>query len=143
LQTISALQQGFTLIELIVVIGIIGILIAVTLVAINPGRQFDSAQDAQRRADLRSVMNAVYQYSAENSGTLPVLITTTIQTIGTGGSLDLTTDLVPTYLPAIPVDPDNGTQANSLYSMYLDANGRVVATAASELNPGTVIQIVQ
>lgn len=141
---ISARKQGFTLIELIVVIGIIGILIAVTLVAINPGRQFDSAQDAQRRADLRSVVNAVYQYAAENAGTKPVAITTSITHIGTGvGLVDLTTDLVPTYMPAIPADPDGGTQADTLYSIYLDANERVVATATSELNPGTAIQIVQ
>lgn len=141
---VSAQRKGFTLIELLVVIGIIGILAAVVLVAVNPGRQFNSARDTQRRADLYSITNAVYQYATENNGTLPVAITTTPTHIGTGGGLvDLTTDLVPTYIADIPVDPTSGTAADTLYTIFLDANGRVSATASSELNPGTTISVTR
>lgn len=138
---IPSWRKGFTLIELLVVIGIIGILAAVVLVAVNPGRQFASARDTQRRSDLYSVTNAVYQYAAENNGSLPASITTNPTDIGTAG-LNLATDLVPTYIAAMPVDPDPSyTQANTGYIMHLDVNGRVVATAASELNPGVVITV--
>ncbi len=136
----TALQKGFTLIELLVVIGVIGILAAVVIVAVNPSRQFASARDTQRRADLYAITNAVYQYAAENNGNLPTGITTTPQIMGTSG-LDLSTDLVPTYLPAIPYDPSTGSDSVTNYTMYLDPNGRVVASASSELNPGQVIQI--
>lgn len=143
-QVRAALQKGFTLIELLVVIGVIGILAAVVLVAVNPGRQFASARDTQRRADLYSITNAIYQYAAENNGNLPTSITTTPTHIGTNtGLVDLSTDVVPTYIAAIPYDPVTGSTGDSNYTIYLDANGRVVASASSELDPTTTIQVTR
>lgn len=136
--------QGFTLIELLVVIGIITILTAAVLIAVNPARQFSSARDAQRRADLNGITNAIYQYATENNGNLPTDITTSVRHMGTaGGLVDLSQELVPTYIPAIPKDPSNGTDADTQYTLYRDANGRVVATASSELNPGTSITVIR
>jgi len=141
---VSTQRKGFTLIELLVVIGIIGILAAAVLVAINPGRLFNSARDRQRSTALYSITGAVYQYATENNGALPTAITTTPTHIGTNvGLIDLTADLVPDIMPEIPYDPTGGSLNDTLYSIYLDANGRVVATASSELNPGTVIQVTR
>lgn len=158
----AALQKGFTLIELLVVIGIIGILAAVVLIAVNPGRQFASARDTQRRADLYSITSAIYQYATENNGNLPdnngaapggdPLITSTPTVIGTDpGLVNLANTggatpepiLVPTYIAAIPYDPSTGTEGRTNYTISLDANGRVVATASSELNPGTTISVTR
>lgn len=139
---VSAWQKGFTLIELLVVIGIIGILAAVVLVAVNPGRQFASARDTQRRADLYSLTNAVYQYATEHNGTLPVCITTSPQ--DAGACTGLAANIVPTYIAAIPHDPSPGYTANNTgYTILLDSNGRLSATAASELNVGTIISVTR
>lgn len=137
--------QGFTLIELMVVIGIITILAAVVIVAVNPLRQFRSARDTQRRADLREITSAIYQYSVDNNGQLPSGIPTgesNALNIGTGtGNLDLGAVLVPTYISKIPADPLNGTDADTQYTIFQTSSGRIVASASSELNPGTWITV--
>jgi len=78
-------QKGFTLVELLVVIGIIGILMAVTIVAINPVLQFQNARNAQRQADVNTILNAFYEYEASNAGAVPAAasnITTTAKVLG-------------------------------------------------------------
>lgn len=104
----NSLQKGFTLIELLVVIGILAVLLSIVLVAINPGRQFALANNTTRKNDISAVMNAVYQYAADNAGALPPGVpaqgaTSTISTAGTGAAF--CNALVPTYIAALPVNP--------------------------------------
>lgn len=155
LRTRAHLRSGFTLIELLVVIGIIGILAAIVLVAVNPGRQFAQARDAQRKADLLGITNSIYQFAAEHNGNLPDTnvdplvnsFPSTPTCIGTGGGcFDLGASgeieaavgqqelVVPTYIASIPVDPSTGSAANTKYYVYRDVNGRLVATASGELS---------
>src|SRR3989338_3325065 len=64
----AARQGGFTLIEILVVIGIIAVLAAVVIIAINPARQFAQARNSQRTANVNAILNAIGQNLADNKG---------------------------------------------------------------------------
>ena len=61
-------KAGFTLVELLMVIGIIGVLAAIVVVAINPTKQLGSARDTKRRSEVNSILNAVSQYAIDHGG---------------------------------------------------------------------------
>ncbi len=127
---------AFTLIELIVVIGIIAVLAAIVIIAINPSRQFALSRNTQRRSDVRALASALSQQASDQNGGAPYSgLTITPQEIGTGaGNLDLTSLLVPTYLAAIPKDPSTGTNADTQYRAYIDTQSRIIVdSVASEL----------
>lgn len=63
-------MKGFTLVELLVVIGIIVILMTAALVAINPFKQFAMANNANRWSGVTTMMNAVSQRMVDNKGKL-------------------------------------------------------------------------
>lgn len=58
--------RGFTIVELLIVIVVIGILAAITIVAYNGVQQ--RARDATRRSDIASIRKALEMFHADNSG---------------------------------------------------------------------------
>ncbi len=149
----SLKRAGFTLIELLLVIGIIAILAAIVIVAINPTKQLGDARDAQRRSDVNTILNAVYQYAIDNNGTLPGVIPTgTAQEIclGTVIGAACTDDegvdlrsLTGSYVVGIPADPQvgsvvAGTASGTNYWIVQDANNRVTVSAPGAENAANI-----
>lgn len=59
------LLKGFTLLELLVVISIIGILIALGTVSYSTAQK--KSRDAKRKADIKNIQNGFEQYYSQNN----------------------------------------------------------------------------
>ncbi len=126
--------KGFTLIEVLLVVAIIALLAGIVILAINPNKQLSATQNAQRRADVNTILNAVYQYSIDNGDiptAIPTVATEICKTGGTCGSLvdlsDLTTD--EQYLTSIPLDPTGSSTNGAGYEIFKSTNNRVTVVA--------------
>ncbi len=143
--SLSSLKRGFTLIELLLVIGIIAILAAVVIVAINPTKQLGDARNAQRRSDVKTILDAVYQYAIDNNGNLPGGITTTSLKICKSGmpvncfnGVNLNV-LTGSYLVGIPFDPSTATATGTNYVISKSAaTSRITISAPGAENSATI-----
>lgn len=143
-------RRGFTLIELLLVIGIIAILASIVIVAINPTKQLGDARNAQRRSDVNTILNAVYQYAIDNNGSLPGTLpaagisqgicVTSSATCDEGVDLDVLTGSYLVRLPTDPQAPAGGTGTN--YFIMQDANGRITVSAP-EAEGGETISVTR
>ena len=147
-------RKGFTLIEILIAVGIIAILAAIVIIAINPARQFQRARDSQRWSDVNAVLNSVHQRMVDNKGSfaegttcdaLPATVMSITSTAG-ANNVDLCDCLVTTYLAALPFDPSTSgagfTDCSSYttgYTIMQAATGRItVAAPGDELDTITV-----
>lgn len=107
---VASTTLGFTIVELLIVIVVIGILAAITIVAFNGIS--GQAKDTERKAELSSIQKALERYRIDNGG-YPTCASTPGTNLGTytltasTAQYCLADDLVPKYLSAIPADPTN------------------------------------
>ncbi|MDB5181668.1 MAG: hypothetical protein JWP13_431 [Candidatus Saccharibacteria bacterium] len=132
-------QRGFTLLEVLLVVAIIAILAGIVIIAINPNKQLGDSRNSQRQADVATILNAVYQYSLDNNGTIPASITATPTELCTTtgapctGLVDLgVITASEKYLTSIPKDPQCPTVclANGAgYVISKTVNNRITISA--------------
>lgn len=113
-------QKGFTLVELLVVISIIGILVAIAIPRFTSATA--TANTAKVQADLRIVDGAIQMYAANNGGEFP------------DAADDVTVvDGLEPYLPTTLTVPRgavmvNGVEGVAPTSYGINDDGRAIAT---------------
>lgn len=163
-------SSGFTLIELIIVVAIIGLLAAAAFVAVNPGKRVGDASDAKRWSDITAIADAISHYSVDHNGDLPSGVsganvgdvyminiaggsgssTETCDSLTSGstdGKLNIATGITPTYIPTMPLDPEitkTIAEADGVgYYLVKDSEGRIKIGACNESVYATASIVVQ
>lgn len=96
-------EKGFTLIEILIVITIIGILIAALISTLNPLEQIRKGADSNRKSDLRQYQIALENYANINSSAYP----------SAGSGIDISTlctnsGVLSSYMSGCPTDKKSG-----------------------------------
>jgi prepilin-type N-terminal cleavage/methylation domain-containing protein len=148
-------NKGFTLLEVLLVIALIGILIGTILVSVNPNRQLAQARNLTRKSDITDIYNALEAYSVKNSANIVNTITTSYQEICDTGTRSTTNSLpsatycdnkidlrllVPTYITSIPKDSRATGVANTGYEVAKTNTNQISIKAKNpELGESIVI----
>lgn len=123
-------RHGFTIVELLIVIVVIGILAAVTIVAYNGIQQ--RGRDSQRQSDVKTIAKALELYYADEGRFPPGSGSTTINsgwsTTADSSWANLRNILVPKYISSLPNDPISTPGANVQgtgfnYAYFADNSG--------------------
>lgn len=139
-------SKGFTLLEILLVVATIGILAGIVILAINPAKQLGDTRNAQRKVDVNTIINAVYQYSIDHDGSMPSTITSTATYICQTDSSSCT-DLIDLsmltasekYLVRIPKDPSvTSTTGTAGYTIVKSVNNRVTVAAPGAEQGATI-----
>lgn len=129
------IQQGFTLIEILIVVAIIAILASVVLIGLGPSQQ--AGRDARRISDLHEVQTALQLYYNEH-GSFPADTTWATLT----ATLEADTQIDITQVPNDPTPkatyyyaPDDASGQDYVLGAQLETGSQVF----NGYNPPTVI----
>ncbi len=139
-------NSAFTLIETLLIIGLVSILIGIVIVAINPGRQFAMARNAERKLGIEQINAALNQYYMDNraypdtiTGSLTEICNTGAEAVGhdidcDGLELIDLSILVPNYLISIPTDPLSFSESGAGYKIIINNQNKIGLSAPAELD---------
>lgn len=140
-------QTGFTLMELILVIALIGFLAVTILVVVDPARRIGETRNSLRSTDAQNIKRAIESYAVDNDA-LPSAISALIDNnyymiaaagdssggtvsctaVGNITKVDITNgaSTLFNYLATIPVDPEQTTPYSNGTGYYFKKNGNII-----------------
>lgn len=147
-------QNAFTFPEALLVLGSVGLAIALVFFVIRPDFQFKRSRDIRRTKDIVEILDALDAYKAEKLGLIPEGIDSNLKMIGnstencTSGCGELNTNtcvnlenfISPTYIEAVPFDPLIGSNEKTFYAIRVNSEGRYEIRACTpEIEDAIVI----
>lgn len=129
------------MLKIFFVLGFFSLIITGMLFAADPAGQLASANNAKRNQDIIIIINAIYQYSADNGEALPEALPdpgSPAKKIAKS-NVDLCNKLVPKYLENMPSDPDSFSSGSRIecdekydtgYTIELDFLSKKITVAA-------------
>jgi prepilin-type N-terminal cleavage/methylation domain-containing protein len=153
-------ERGFTLIELIAAAVLILVLLTVSLFLLRPEDYSVMQQNAQRRTEIASMVQAINRYADDHNGEFPPDIPEKLTAISSvEGHYDLCKYVVPKYLKDIPLDPvlgikstedgkptdercDKGITYAAGYAIMKNKDGRIFLSAPiAEADTGVIVEL--
>lgn len=129
------IKRGFTLLELLIVIGILAILSTTMIIVINPAQMLKKARDSQRISDLNSLKTAIAFYVTETSapsiGTIYTAKTYSDVDAVLCGAAGVATSTAQTTagLGWIPINFDGMTGGSPIGSLPTDPNKTLIGAS--------------
>ncbi|OGH09981.1 MAG: hypothetical protein A2152_03445 [Candidatus Levybacteria bacterium RBG_16_35_6] len=120
------ISKGFTLIELVIVVAVLGIISTIVMTSINPMAQFQKANDGRIKSDLAQLQRVLESYY-EDVGRYPASPDYEIQTIADPSTGNAWGDPWSPYMDFLPKSPGYPNRTYVYYSpdgqtYYLYAN---------------------
>lgn len=148
--------KGFTLLEILIAVGIIAILATIIVIALDPAERFRNARESRRLSDIQTISNAVHQYLIDKKGRFPEGIDERERQLGTANSgceiensichvkntddcVDLSGSLK-SYLTSIPEDPETGNSELTHYTIEREKSGNRIIVRSCDSTENYVIQ---
>lgn len=114
------MRKGFTLLEVLVVIGIISVLVSISIASYSTAQK--KSRDAKRKGDLKAIQNALEQYysicdySYVTTANFPAAGNKLTATTANCSNLSADVDLI--TMPADPLSGDNYQCLSCTTSVY-------------------------